>query len=174
MEEGTSFIAVPIKLSTFKPSTFLRFFGKFSTFEHPKRSRHSSNFKLQMELGRHTRFFQSLTLKEIRPIKHSIDEGNYFIVVPFKLSTFRLLAFPKSFGKLSNFEHPERSSSISNFKLQMVLGRRSRFLQAFRVNEVRPTKRSTDEGSSLIAVQFRERCCKYFMFPTNFGIFFYI
>ena len=56
----------------------------------------------------------------------------------------------------------------------MVLGRCSRFLQAFRVNEIRPTKRSTDEGSSIIAVQFRERCCKYFMFPTNFGIFFFL
>ena len=42
----------------------------------------------------------------------------------------------------------------------MVLERRSRFLQAFRVNEVRPTKHSTDEGSFVIAVQFRERCCK--------------
>ena len=53
VDDGSSFIAVPLKSSFLKPLRFPRFSGKLSQFEHPETSRHSSNFKLQMVLGRH-------------------------------------------------------------------------------------------------------------------------
>ena len=155
MEEGTSFIVVPIKLSTFKPSTFPRFFGKFSTFEHPKRSRHLSNFKLQIVFGRHTRFLQSLRVNDVRLVKCLIDKGNSFIHVSLKLRTFKPSMFPKFFGKFSTFKHPKRSRHSSNFKLQMELGRHMRFLQSISLNEIRPIKRPINEGNSFIAVPFK-------------------
>ena len=66
-----------------------------------------------MVLGRSTKFLQSVRSNEVRPIKNSIDEGNSFIAVALKSSTFRLVIFPKSSGNLSNFEHPE-SLILSN------------------------------------------------------------
>ena len=56
------------------------------------------------------------------------------------------------FGKLSNFKHPKRSRELSNLKLQMVLGRHTRFMQYLRINEVRLVKCLIDEGSSSIAI----------------------
>ena len=55
-----------------------------------------------MVLGRSTKFLQSVRSNEVRPIKNSIDEGNSFIAVALKSSTFRLVIFPKSSGNLSN------------------------------------------------------------------------
>ena len=132
IEEGNSFIAVPLKSSFFKPLTFPRFSGKLSKFEHPEKSRDSSDFKLQIMLGRQTRFLQSLIFNEVRLVKHSIDEGNSFIAVPLKYSPFKPLTFPRFSSKLPIFEHPERSRDSSDFKLQMVLGRQISFLQYIR------------------------------------------
>ena len=132
MEEGTSFMAVQHKLSSSKPSIFPMFFGKLSTFKHPKRSRELSNFKLQMVLGRHTRFLQYLRINKVRVVKPSIDEGSTFIAVPLKSSFLRPLRFPMFSGKLSKFEHPKRFRVSSDFKLQMVLGRQISFLQPIR------------------------------------------
>ena len=123
MEEGTFFMAVQHKLSSSKPSIFPMFSGKLSNFKHPKRSRELSNFKLQMVLGRHTRFMQYLRVNKVRLVKHSIDEGNSSIAVPLNLSTFRPLTFPRFFGNLSIFKHQERSRDSSDFKLQMALRR---------------------------------------------------
>ena len=58
IDEGNSFIAVPLKSSLFKPLTFLRFSGKLSKFEHQERFRDSSDFKLQKVLGRQISFTQ--------------------------------------------------------------------------------------------------------------------
>ena len=120
IDEGNSFIAVPLKSSLFKPLKFPRFLGKLSKFEHLERFRDSSDFKLQMVLGRHTRFLQSLIFNKVRLVKHSIDEGNSFIDVPLKYSIFKPLKFPRFLGKLSKFEHPERSRDSSNFKLHKI------------------------------------------------------
>ena len=51
----------------------------------------------------------------------------------------------------------------------MVLGRCQRFLQLLRVNEAKPIKPPTDEGSFLIAVLSKKSFCKHSMFPTNCG-----
>ena len=135
IDEGNSFIAVPIKFSLFKPLTFPRFSGKLSKFEHPERSRDSSDFKLQMMLGRHARFLQPCISNEVRLGKRSIDEGNSFIAVSLKCSLFKPLTFPRFSGKLSKFEHPERSRDSSDFKLQMVLGRQISFPQCLRLRQ---------------------------------------
>ena len=121
-------------------------------------------------LGRYTSFSQIARVNKVRFIKPSIDEGNSSIV-PLKSSFFRPSTFPRFFGKYSNVEHQERSIDSSNFKLQMVLGRRHRFLQWLRVNEVMPIKPSTDEGSFIIAVLSKKSFCKHSMFPTNCGSF---
>ena len=108
VHEGISFIDVPLKSRNFKPSRFPKFSGKLSIFEHPQRSRHSSEFKLQMVLGRHTRFLQFLRVNEVRPIKSSIEEGNSTIAVSLKLSSFRSSIIHRFFGKFLNLEHVER------------------------------------------------------------------
>ena len=45
-----------------------------------------------------------------------------------------------------------RSRELSDFRLQMVLGKRTRFMQNLRVNVVRLVKHPIDEGISSIAV----------------------
>ena len=116
-----------------------------------------------MELGRRKRFLQSFRVNTVRLVKHSIDENSSFIAIPLKSSFSRPLTFPRFLGKLSNFEHPERSRELPNFKLQMALGRQTRFLQLFRVNLVRLVKRSIDEGDS--------RPLTFPRFSGNFSIF---
>ena len=113
-----------------------------------ERSRDLSDFKLQMVLGRRTRFLQSLIFNEVRLVKRPIDEGNSFTAVPLKFSHSKPLTFPRFSGKLSKFEHLERSRILSDFKLQMVLGRHTRFLQSLIYNVVRLVKRPIDEGNS--------------------------
>ena len=150
IDDGSSLIVVPPRKSFLRPLRFPRFSGKFSQFEHPERSRHSSKFKLQMVLGRHTRFLQSLRVNKVRVVKPSIDDGSSLIVVPPKKSFLRPLRFPRFSGKLSQFEHPVRSRHSNKFKLQIVLGRHTRFLQSLRVKKVRSVKPSIDDGSSFI------------------------
>ena len=122
-------------------------------------------------IGRYTSFSQSARVNKVRFTKPSIDKGNSSIAVPLKSSVFRPSTFPRFFGKYSNVEHQERSRDSSDFKLQMVLGRRQRFLQLLRVNEVRPIKPPTDEGSFIIAMLSKKSFYKHFMFPTNCGSF---
>ncbi|KAK4580877.1 hypothetical protein RGQ29_024503 [Quercus rubra] len=109
IDEGSSIIAVKSKLSIFRPLTFPRFSGKFSKFELPERSRHSSDFKQQMVLERHTRFLQLLRVNEVRPIKPPIDEGNSSIAVSLKSSLPRRSIIHGFSGKFLNLEHVERS-----------------------------------------------------------------
>ena len=115
IDEGNSFIAVSLKSSLFNPSTFPRFSGKFSKLELPERSRHSIEFKQQMALDKHTRFWQLRRVNEVRPIKPPIDEGSFIIVVKSKLRLCKHSMFPINSGILS-FEQ--------NFRL-----RRTRFLR---------------------------------------------
>ena len=124
-----------------------------------------------MVFGRNTKFLQSIRSNDQRIIRNSIDEGSSFIVVSHRVSFFKLTIFPKSSGNLSNFEHPKRSRLLSNVKLQMVLGRHTRFLQPCNIKIFRPVKHSIDEGNSIIAMHPKRSFCKRFMFPTNFGIF---
>ena len=146
-----------------------RFSGKLSQFGHPKGSRHSIYFKLQMVLGRHSRFLQSSRIKKVRVVKPSIDDGSSLIVVPLKKSILRPLKFPKFSGKLSQFEHPERSRHSSKFKQQMVLGKHTRFLQSLRVNKVRAVKPSIDDGSYFVVVPLKESLLRPFRFPRFSG-----
>ena len=108
LEEGTSFMAVQYKLSTTKPSIFPMFSGKLSNLKHPKRSRELSNFKLQMVLGRHTRFMQCLKVNRVRLVKCSIDEGNPSIAVLLKSSFHRPLIIHGFSSKFLNLKHLER------------------------------------------------------------------
>ena len=75
-------------------------------------------------------------INKVSLVIHSIDEGNLFIFVPLKSSLTRPLTSPRFSGKLSNFEHLERSRYLSNFKLLMALGRHIGFLQSLRVNKL--------------------------------------
>ena len=84
IDDGSSLIVVPLKKSILRPLKFLKFSGKLSQFEHPKRSKYSSNFKEQMVLGRHTRFLQSSRVRNVRTVKPSINDGSSFILVPLK------------------------------------------------------------------------------------------
>ena len=99
MEEGTSSMAIQHKLSNSKPFIFPMFFGKLRNFKHPKRSRDLSNFKLQMVLGRLTRFSQYLRVNEVRLVKRSIDEGSFFISALLKSSISGPLIVLRFFGK---------------------------------------------------------------------------
>ena len=108
-----------------------------------------------MTLGRHSRFLQSSRIKKVMVVKPSIDDDSSLIVVPLKKSILRPLKFPKFSGKLSQFEHPERSRHSSNFKEQMVLGRHTRFLQSLRVKNVRTVKPSINDGGSFILVPLK-------------------
>ena len=167
MEEGTSFMAIQHKLSTSKPSIFPMFSGKLSNFKHPKRSRELSNFKLQMVLGRHTRFTQYLKVNRVRLVKCSIDEGNPSIAILLKSSFSRPLIFHGFSGKFLNLKHLEWLRAPWNLKPQVVLGRHASLeslLQLNRVNEVRLVRRSIDEGNSFIAVWLRLR----FLRPSRF------
>ena len=155
IDDGSSFKVVPLKESFLRPFRFPRFPGKLSQFGHPKGSRHSIYFKLQMVLGRHSRFLQSSRIKKVRVVKPSIDDGSSLIVIPLKKSILRPLKFPKFSGELSQFEHLERSRHSSNFKEQMVLGRHTRFLQSLRINKVRAVKPSIDDGTSFIVVPLK-------------------
>ena len=123
-----------------------------------------------------------------------MEEGTSSMAVQHKLSSSKPFTFLMFFGKLQNFKHPKRSRDLSNFKLQMVLGRLTRLSQYLRVNEIRPVKCSIGEGSSsisallkssisrpliihrfsgkflissTIAVRFKESSCKNFGFATN-------
>ena len=86
-----------------------------------------------------------------------MEEGTSFMAVQHKLSNSKPSIFPMFSGKLSNFKHPKRSRELSNFKLQMVLGRCIRFMQYLRVNAVRLVKHPIDEGKSSIAVLLKSR-----------------
>ena len=121
MEEGTSFMAVQHKLSSSKPSIFPMFSGKLSNFKHPKRSRDLSNFKLQMVLGRCTRFMQYLRVNAVRLIKHPIDEGISYIAVLLKSSIRRPSIIHGFSGNFLNLEHVERLRAPRNLKPQVVL-----------------------------------------------------
>ena len=146
-----------------------RFSGKLSQFEHSKRSRHSSKFKLQMVLGTHTRFLQSLRVNKVRPVRPSIDDGSSFIVIPLKESLLRPFKFPRFSGNLTQFEHRERSRHSSYFKLQMALGRHSRFLQSSRIKKVSVVKPSIDDGSSLIVILLKKSILRPLKFPKFSG-----
>ena len=124
-----------------------------------------------MVLGRITNFLQFVRSNELRLIRNSIDESSSFIAIPHKVSVFKLTIFPKPSGNLSNFEHQKRSRLLSNVKLQMVLGRHTRFLQSCKIKIFRLVKHSTNKGNSVIVVHFKRSFCKRFMFPTNFEIF---
>ena len=108
-----------------------------------------------MEQVRHPRFLQSLRVSKVKAVKPSIDDGSSFIVVPVKLSFMRPLRFPRFSSKLSKFEHLEISIHCSNFKLQMALGRHTRFLQTLRVNKARAIKHSIDDGNTFIVVPLK-------------------
>ena len=115
MEEGTSFMAVQHKFSSSKPFTFPIFFGKLPNFKHPKRSIELSNFKLQMVLGRRTRFMQYLSANEVRLVKCSIDEGSSSISALLKSSTSRPLTIHRFSGKfLISSTTAVRSKEISH------------------------------------------------------------
>ena len=86
-----------------------------------------------------------------------MEEGTSFMAVQHKLSNSKPSIFPMFSSKLSNFKHPKRSRELSNFKLQMVLGRCIRFMQYLRVNAVRLVKHPIDEGISSIAVLLKSR-----------------
>ena len=95
-----------------------RFSGKLSQFEYPERSRHSSKFKQQIVLGKHTRFLQSLRVNKVRAVKPSIDDGSYFVVVPLKESLLRPFKFPRFSGNLKNLsiERDQDIIAILNYK----------------------------------------------------------
>ena len=73
IEEGNSFIAIPFKSSLFKPLTFPRFSGKFSKLKHLERSRDSSNFQLQMVLGRQISFPQYIRSSQTSFLRNPMD-----------------------------------------------------------------------------------------------------
>ena len=99
-EEGISLMAVPLKSSSFKHFIFQRLSGRLARREHSERMSISSDLKLIMLLGRHSRFLQPSRFSEVRAVKHSIDEGNFLI-----------------------FEQPERLRIIRDFILVVMLGR---------------------------------------------------
>ena len=146
-----------------------RFSGNLSQFEHPERSRQSSKFKLKMVLGRHRRFLQSLSLYKVRAVRPSVDDCSSFYVVLLTATFLRPFRFPRFSGKLSQFEHPERSRHSSWFKLQMVLGRHLRFLQSSKIRKVRVVKPSIDDGSSLIVVPLKKSILRPLKFPKFNG-----
>ena len=116
MEEETSFMAVQHKLSTSKPFILPMSPGKLSNFKHPKRSRELSNLKLQMVLGRHTRFMQYLRVNKVRLVKCLIEEGSSFIAVLLKSSIFRPSIIHGFSGNFLKLEHVERSRAPQNLK----------------------------------------------------------
>ena len=73
IEEGNSFIAIPFKSSLFKPLTFPRFLGKLSKLKHLERSRDSSDFKLQMVLGRQISFPQYIRSSQTSFLRNPMD-----------------------------------------------------------------------------------------------------
>ena len=125
MEEGTSVMAVQHKFNSSKPFTFPMFSGKLWNFKHPKRSRDLSNFKLQMVLGRLTRFSQYLRVNEVRSIKRSIDEGSSSISTLLKSSISRPLIIRRLFGKFlisSTIAVRSKESSCKNFGFVTIFG----------------------------------------------------
>ena len=89
-----------------------------------------------------------------------MEEGTSFMVVQHKVSTSKTSIFPMFSGKFSNFKHPKRSRELSNLKLQIVLERRTRFVQYLKVNRVRLVKFSIDEGNPSIAVLLKSSCSR--------------
>ena len=73
IDEDNSFIAVPLKSSIFKPLTFPRFSDKLSKFEQLERSRDSSDFKLQMVLGRQISFPQYIRSSQTSFLRNPMD-----------------------------------------------------------------------------------------------------
>jgi len=118
-----------------------------------------------MVLGRHKRFLQSLRSNELRAVKLPMEDGNTSIVVPFKESFFKPSRFPRFSGKLTKFEHQKRQILNSDFKLQMVLGRHTNFLQLVSSNELRVVKLPMEVGNTSIAVPFKEISLKPSRFP---------
>ena len=135
MEEGNSIMDVQHKLSTSKSFIFPMFFGKFLNFKHPKKSRDLSDFKLQMVLGRRTRFMQNLRVNAIRLVKRPIDEGISSIIVLLKSSINRPSIIHGISGKFLNLEHVERSRVPWNLKPQVVLGRHPSLKQSSKVRK---------------------------------------
>ena len=73
--------------------------GKDFSFEQPKRRSFSSDLKLCMLLGRHSRSSQKLRSNKVRADKHSINEGGTFLIaVPSKPSSDRLFIIPVNLG----------------------------------------------------------------------------
>ena len=61
-------------------------------------------------------------------------------------------------------------SVFRDFKLSMLLGRHSRFLQPYRIKKARTVKHSIDEGSTFsIAVSVKLRLDRLLIIPVNFG-----
>ena len=122
-----------------------------------------------MVLGRHTRFWQSSRVNELRVVKPSIDEGNSFIAVSLKSRSLRPLRFPRFSGKLSKFEHPQRLRCWSEFKLQMLLGRHIRFEQEFRLRRTSFLRSPTDGWSSRKFWQYESVNFSRFRTPVKSG-----
>ena len=122
-----------------------------------------------MVLGRHARFKQNLKVSAVRLVKHPIDEGISSIVVLLKSSIPRPSIIHGFSSKFLNLGHVERSRAPWNLKPQVVLGRHTRFLQPHISNEVRPVKRSIDEGNSFIAVPLKSSLFKPLTFPQFLG-----
>ena len=89
------------------------------------------------------------------------------MVTPLTSSTSRVLIFHRFSGRFSSFEHPATLKSLSDLKLQMLLGRHTRSLQSLRFNEARLVKFSIEEESFEIAVQSKWSFHKCSIFVIN-------
>ena len=150
---------------------FPMFSGKSSSFEQPDRVRVLIFFIIQMAFGILRSSLQSIKFNEVRLDKCLNDDGSSLMAVLFTSSSFKPMRFPKFFGNLSSVEQPERVSAFRFVILQMVSGRLKRSLQSLRFNEVRLVKRTTDDGSSLIAIPITSSFSRYLRFPRFVGNF---
>ncbi|TYI03284.1 hypothetical protein ES332_A11G327200v1 [Gossypium tomentosum] len=66
---------------------------------------------------RQTTFSQLFNTKFSRPIRLSIEDGNSFTSVPFKLSSLNRSMMSKISGKASNLEQPLTSNFSRDFNL---------------------------------------------------------
>ena len=90
-----------------------------------------------------------------RCFKRPMEEGTFLIAVSLNSNEIRLSAFPRFSGSLSSFEHPQRLTLLTNFKLKMVSGKCTRFLQLYNSNSTRSVKCSIDVGSVVIAIPLK-------------------
>ena len=100
MEDGTSLIAVPVKLSSFKLLIFPKFSGRLASFEHPKRMSISRDLRLSVLLGRLIRDWQNSKFKTVSLLSCPIDGWILTKLLQPRRHIFSSLGTPVKLGVL--------------------------------------------------------------------------